>query len=177
MKLSFGFVILILNFVSMPIQAQPFPNKKKEHVAHVHGRAKLNIAFEGAQGQVQFESPASSIVGFEYQAKIAKDRKLQKDQLDLFEKNISAMILFEADLKCVFKTKELQVEQDIKNKIHAEVHAEFNVTCLKSPKGSKITFSIQKYFPKLNEVQGQIIVDDIQKSADIEKVGDSVELK
>ncbi len=41
--------------------------------AHVHGLSDLTIAIEGGDIEIEFESPAMNIVGFEYQAQSKKD--------------------------------------------------------------------------------------------------------
>ncbi len=38
------------------------------HGAHVHGAAEMTVALEGRQLEIEFSSPAASIVGFEYRA-------------------------------------------------------------------------------------------------------------
>jgi hypothetical protein len=55
--------------------------------------------------------------------------------------------------------------------------AMFDVTCLKSPAGSKITFNFQKIFPKINDLDVQILVGDLQKAVEAKKNGTTVELK
>jgi hypothetical protein len=42
---------------------------------------------------------------------------------------------------------------------------------------TKIIFNFQKFFPRLKDVDAQIIVDSLQKSAEIKANGTSVELK
>jgi hypothetical protein len=37
-----------------------------EHVAHVHGAAKLQVAIDGSTATLMLESPLESLVGFEY---------------------------------------------------------------------------------------------------------------
>ncbi len=41
-------------------------HEKRQHDAHVHGIAALNLALEGEEVQVELESPAANIVGFEH---------------------------------------------------------------------------------------------------------------
>ena len=41
--------------------------------AHVHGMSDLTIAVEGGEIEIEFESPAMNIVGFEYKAQSARD--------------------------------------------------------------------------------------------------------
>jgi hypothetical protein len=41
-------------------------HEKRQHGAHVHGIAALNLALEGKEVQVELDSPAANIVGFEH---------------------------------------------------------------------------------------------------------------
>jgi hypothetical protein len=41
-------------------------HEKRQHDAHVHGIAALNLALEGKEVHVELESPAANIVGFEH---------------------------------------------------------------------------------------------------------------
>lgn len=50
--------LTLLISVSMPATAQ--------QSAHIHGFAEINLAIDGGELQIEFISPADSIVGFEY---------------------------------------------------------------------------------------------------------------
>ena len=54
------------------------PAQTRSRKAHEHGSAKVSIAFETAKGApkgvIEFESPAESVVGFEYEAKTPADK-------------------------------------------------------------------------------------------------------
>lgn len=143
--------------------------------AHVHGSAELAIAFEGTQGKVDFKSPSDSIFGFEHVAKTAEDKKSIEDALKKIERNIDQMISFDQVLKCQFSKEKVEVAFEGKN--HSSTVAVFNVKCEKAPLGSKISFNIQKFFPRLKNVDAQIIVDNVQKSLKIKANGASLELK
>ena len=147
----------------------------REHGAHKHGAAEMAIAFEGATGQIDFGVPSESIYGFEYVPKKDADKKKQKDGLEKLEKNISSMVQFDAKLNCVVSKEKLEVEQH-KGENHANVDAEFKVVCQKSPVGTTITFNIQQVFPKIKSVAVKFIADDLQKSAEANKNGATLEL-
>lgn len=147
----------------------------REHGAHVHGSAELSIAFDGAQGKIEFKTPSDSIVGFEHAAKSAADKKAVEDSLKKFETNIAEMISFDKTLQCQFSKEKLEVVVEGKN--HSNTVAAFNVRCSQSPVGATLVFNIQKHFPKIKDVDAQIIADTVQKSVEIKAAGTSVELK
>ncbi len=51
--------------------------------AHVHGIASINLAIEGDELEIEFVSPAESIVGFEYEPSTDAERKAVKDAIAL----------------------------------------------------------------------------------------------
>lgn len=174
-------VILI---VSAVVSTQVLAKGKvhREHGAHQHGAGTLGIAFEDAKGRLEFKIPSESIFGFEYAAKSEKDKKAKETQLAKLENNIAEMVSFDASLKCQIIKDKIEVVKDEKES--AEAHAEhsdttatFNVSCEKSPVGTKIVFNFQKHFPKIHDLDVQIIAGNVQKSVEAKKNGTSVELK
>lgn len=69
--------------------------EQRQHGAHVHGIAALNLALEGDEVHIEFESPAANVVGFEHAPSSKEDHAalskavatLKKgDQLFVFNK-------------------------------------------------------------------------------------------
>lgn len=151
-------------------------HEHREHGAHQHGAAKMAIAFEGANGQINIEVASQGIYGFEYVPKKEADKKKQAEGLQKLETKMSEMVQFEDSLKCVISKTKLEVDQHEGGK-HSDIDGEFKVVCQKSPIGSKITFNVQKVFPALKDVDVQVIVDDLQKSFEAKQNGAVLELK
>ena len=171
MKYLLAFSVLLLAlFVSATEK-----HAHREHGAHVHGAAELSIAFEGPQGKIEFKSASDSIVGFEHAAKSAADKKSADEAFKKFEGSIGEMITFDKSLQCQFSKDKLEVVSEGGN--HSNTVAAFSVRCAKSPVGTKLVFNFQKTFPKLKDIDAQIIADSIQKSLEIKSVGTSLELK
>ncbi len=150
-------------------------HEHREHGAHTHGSAELSIAFDSAQGKIEFKSPSDGVIGFEHAIKSASDKRDKDNAFKKLEINISEIISFDKSLKCkILKDKiEIIAESDS----HSDTNASFTVNCERSPLGTKIIFYIQKFFPHIKDIDTQIIVDNIQKSAEIKANGTSIELK
>lgn len=186
----FGCVVCLGAWARAANQTKAPPARPEtEARAHVHGAAELSIAFEGLNGVFEFSSPSDSIIGFEYEAKTEKDKKATVAALLIFERHISEMIVFEEPLKCKITKDKLEVvyqkpllgapsgtHSSGPSGTHSEVKGFFQVLCEKSPKGSKIEFNIQKFFPRLRDVDVQVLIGSIQKSIEVKKVGTIVEL-
>lgn len=133
------------------------------------------MAFEGAQGKVELQSPSDSIVGFEHIPKAAGDLKTRDEAFKKLETQIGEMISFDKNLQCQF-TKE-KIEMQAESARHSNTLATFNVKCARSPIGSKITFQFQNFFPELKNIKVQILIDNLQKSLEITSKGASLEIK
>jgi hypothetical protein len=59
---------------------------------------------------------------------------------------------------------------------HREVHAEFAVVCEKPLTGSQVRFGVTKVFPKIGQIQVQVLSDNKQTSAVIKGDKGSVRL-
>lgn len=158
-------------------------NKKghHHHKAHVHGTATLDLAFDQLKGRIEFKSPAEGVLGFEHMPKSDQDKKKLNDTITTFEKKIAAMIKFEEALNCIFTKEKIEMaeeetEMTEKKDHHDEKHegehsdfiALFNVDCKKSPQGSKIKFDFSQ-FKGLRNIDVTILLDDLQKSVQVQK--------
>ena len=151
-------------------------HEHREHGAHVHGSATVSIAFDQLKGKIELKSPSDSIIGFEYKAESAKDKKTQEEAMNKLDKNISEIISFDRSLGCKIKKEKLEVVF-MDHGQHSEVQGAFNVECAKSPLGTQLTFNFQKFLPRLKDVDVQVLIDQLQKSFEAQKSGTTAELK
>lgn len=136
----------------------------KSQKAHVHGKAAVNVAFDGLKGELEFESPADGILGFEHEARTAAEKQAQQQALNTLKNKAAEIFLLPSGAGCQLKPKEVEVHREGAN--HAEVHAEYTITCAKAPKG-EFRIAITKFFPKTQEVNVQLVAGETQKSATI----------
>lgn len=183
-------IIILLSVLSLNVYAHE-KHEHREHGAHEHGAGTLGIAFEANKGKIDFKIPSESIFGFEHVAKTEKDKKTMKESLAKLESKITEMVAFDASLKCNVTGAKVEIvaeaqhekKQDSKGKKHekhsehSDTSASFDVTCEKSPAGTEITFNFQKHFPKIKDLDVQVIVDNIQKSIEANKDNTKLLLK
>lgn len=142
---------------------------------HVHGAAELSIAFQGTEGKIEFTAANDSLFGFEHAARTAADKKTAKDALEKLEKQIGEMISFDPILNCKITKEKFEIHAEAKN--HSNTEASFAVKCDKPLAGSTMKFQFQKHFPRLQQIDAQILVDHLQKSLKIKASGNLLELK
>jgi len=158
--------------------------KHREHSAHQHGAGKMAIAFDGLSGKIDLRVASESIIGFEHKPKTETEKNQQQAALDLLEKNISDMIQFAPTAKCQITKDSISVvyEEDDANKKeklqsqHSETLASFSVLCQKSLQGTRLTFNVQKVFPKIRDLDVDLLIGSKQTSLEAKKNGDSIEL-
>ncbi|MCX6587671.1 MAG: DUF2796 domain-containing protein [Acidobacteria bacterium] len=142
--------------------------QQRAHKAHEHGHAKLNIAFESTSGMpvgaVELESPADSILGFEHAAKTPADKAKQEKALAVLKARFGEMVVLPAGCKMTPAKVEVHVDGQ-----HAEVHAEFNAKCAGPIAGKSISFGFAKVFPKIEEVEVQLLAGTQQAKLEVEK--------
>lgn len=143
--------------------------------AHEHGSAKVSIAFETATGSptgvVEFEAPAESVIGFEYEARSAADKARVDAALGTLMARFGEMVVFPAASSCRMTNQSATVElphHAAKQEQHAEVRAVFGVTCAKSLAGTEIRFGFAKVFPKIHDVAVTLLAGEQQLSVPVE---------
>jgi len=156
------------------------PAQTRSRKAHEHGSAKLNIAFESAKGSpkgvMEFEAPADSVVGFEYEAKTPADKAKQAAALNTLKTRFAEMVIFPAAAGCKVTNKSAKVEAEhhaskqkgAKQEQHAEVHAEFDVQCARALSGTELRFGFTKVFPKIHDVDVALLAGEQQLSLEVE---------
>ena len=98
---------------------------KRQHDAHVHGIAALNLALEGKELHIELDSPAANIVGFEH-APSSKADHAAIDKAVAILKDGSGLFRFNADAGCEMKdvkiTSELTEDEHHDHDKHSDDH-------------------------------------------------------
>lgn len=170
-------IVFFLQFALIPLVWSANKEKSsqpRQEKVHQHGIAKVGIAFEGGTGKIDFESSAASIVGFEYMPKSKKDQKIQSDSLAKLESNFSEMVVFDPLLKCNITAESSEFNR---TGSHADLKATFQVKCEKTPLNTVVKFYFQKFFPRLETVEVQALISELQLSTTVKKDATELELK
>lgn len=169
--------ILFLVLASFLAATMAFAQKKehRHHHAHSHGAANLSVAIDGLLGKVEFKGSAESVLGFEHEAKSEKDKAKLQETINVFENEGADLVSFEQTLGCVLSKEKAEMVRQKKSK-HADFVATWNVTCSKPVAGSSLTLNFTK-FPNLKKLSVQVLVDEIQKSAEVKSEPFTIVLK
>lgn len=167
------FKVMLISIAALSLTANA-QAQTKESKAHVHGAAQVSMGFDGSKGKIEFMAPAETVFGFEHQARSKKDREVKDKGMQVLSDKMSEMIVFDKELACEIKMEASQVNQE---KDHADVEAEYAVICQKPVAGSTITFNFKNGFSRIKKVKVDVIADEVQKSLEVKKNGESLDLK
>ncbi|KSQ06081.1 DUF2796 domain-containing protein [Pseudomonas aeruginosa] len=188
---------LLLALVLLPFAAHAHAHDDHDHDhahgslgKHEHGVAQLNVALDGKTLELELDSPAMNLVGFEHaastdadKAAVAKARAQLEKPLELFALPVTA--------GCSVASQELRSPlfgdkapaHAHKEKAghehehgHADIHAHYQLSCEKPELLKLLTLAeFFKRFPATQKIQVQLIGPDGQKGADLAPA--SAELK
>ncbi len=165
--------------------------------AHVHGKAELNIVFEGQKLLVELESPSFNLVGFEHEPKTLEQKNLIKKTIELLENFKSVANLSEEascniiDTKVSTSMKGVEEglgehhedehhedehhedehhedeHQHSEKEIHSEVFATYFLTCTRPENLKSIELKLFSTFGLMEEVDVQMISQGRQDFAEL----------
>ena len=156
--------------------------------AHVHGIGTLNIALENQLLELQLESPAMNIIGFEYQPTTEADIQSVKAAQNTLS-NAAELFAFSPAAQCRLTSvsienallkgsgahdhdhdhdHESQHEADIAEHQHNDISAHYQYHCATPAQLNSIDLAgLFKLFTQTEKIQVQLIVGDHQQGAEL----------
>ncbi len=169
--------------------------EKRQHDAHVHGIAALNLALEGQEVHVELDSPAANIVGFEHapsseadHAALDKAVATLKDGDRLFRFNAEARCRMEkADVTSALLDEEHDEHADKhssdhdqekkdghdhekhedEEEAHSDIEAAYHFECDKPGKLTRLTVELFEAFPGTEKLNVQYVIESKQGAAEL----------
>lgn len=178
-------LLLVLPFALLPLAvAHAHDEHDHDHGtlgAHEHGVAKLNVVLDGNTLELELDSPAMNVVGFEHaaasdadKAKVAAARQQLEQPLKLFGLAQAA--------SCAVDSQELESplfgdaahadddddgDEHEHGHQHADVHAHYQFTCATPAKLTQLDLGpLFKTFPQTQKVNVQLIGPNGQKGVE-----------
>jgi hypothetical protein len=170
-------------------------HEKRQHDAHVHGIAALNLALEGEEVHVELDSPAANIVGFEHapsseadHAALDKAVATLKDGDRLFRFNseagcrlekaqVNSSLLEEehgehagehADDRGHDKHDHEEHEKhEEEGETHSDIEAVYHFECDQPGKLTQVTVELFEAFPGTGELKVQYVIENKQGAAEL----------
>ncbi len=182
-------LLLALPFALLPLVAAQAHEHGHDHDhehshdslgAHEHGVSSLNAALDGNLLELQFESPAMNLVGFEHAAKSDADKAKVAAAKRELEQPISLFALTSGD--CQATQVELQSplfagkahdhkhdHHDHKHEgEHSDIHAHYRFECAKANELKQLDLAeLFKRFPATEKIQVQLIGPNGQQGVEL----------
>jgi hypothetical protein len=177
-------LLLALPFALLPLavaHAAPEHDHDHDHEhgslgAHEHGVSRLNAALDGQTLELELESPAMNLVGFEHaastdadKAKVAAARAQLEKPLALFNLPAAAgcKVSQQALESPLFGDKPHEHEAKDEHE-HSEIHAHYQLTC--ATPGALKTLDLANIFntfPSTRKIQVQLISPGGQQGVEV----------
>jgi len=189
-------LLLALPFALLPLAAAQAHEEGHEHEhgslgAHEHGVARLNAALDGQTLELELQSPAMNLVGFEHaassdadKAKVASARQVLEQPLTLFKLPAAAGCkVTDQELESpLFGDKPTHEHKhdhdedgDEHHHEHSEIHAHYQFTCT-TPASLQHLDLAQLFgsFPATQKIQVQLISPSGQQGVDLTPANSSL---
>jgi len=142
------------------------------HDSHTHGTANLTLAIDSGAIEVQFESPAINLLGFEHTPKTETQMETVNKTKSFFAKPENVLSI--QDVKCSSTSVDVDIlgnagehldehkkrehehhhkEHQAKAQSHSEVSATYRFDCTDDQTPESITILIFKHFPSLEKIK------------------------
>lgn len=143
--------------------------------AHEHGVASLNVALDGTTLELQLESPAMNLVGFEHaarsdadKAKVAAARAELEQPVALFALASGACEASEVKLESPLFDDDHHHDEHEHEGEHSDIHAHYRLDCAKANDLQHLDLSeVFKRFPATEKIQVQLIGPSGQQGAEL----------
>ena len=170
-------------------------HERRQHGTHVHGIAALNLALEGQEVHIEFDSPAANIVGFEHAPSSESDHAaLDKAVAKL--KDGDRLFRFNDDAGCRMETvnvvselleeeheghtnekpgKHADVEKEEhdheqhehEGETHSEIEAAYHFECDEPGKLTRLTVELFEAFSGTEKLKVQYVIESKQGAAEL----------
>jgi len=182
-------LLLALPFALLPLVAAQAHEHGHDHDhehshdslgAHEHGVANLNAALDGNLLELQFESPAMNLVGFEHAAKSDADKAKVAAAKRELEQPLSLFALTSGDCKATQVELESPLFGDADHDHdhdhdhhdhegeHSDIHAHYRFECSKANELKQLDLAeLFKRFPATEKIQVQLIGPNGQQGVEL----------
>jgi hypothetical protein len=179
-------LLLALPFALLPLAALAAEhNHEHDHAhnhaehgsldAHEHGAAQLNVVLDGKVLELQLESPAMNLVGFEHaaksdadKAKVAAARSQLEQPQPLFGLNAGDCTISKQELESPLFAEHKHEEHHDHDNEHSDIHAHYTLDCQKPEELKQLNLGeLFKRFPATEKIQVQLIGPNGQQGLEL----------
>ena len=181
------YALLALPFALLPLHAAQAANHEHSHAhaheehasldAHEHGVASLNVALDGQTLEIQLQSPAMNLVGFEHEAKSDADKAKVTAARQHLEQP-QALFALPIEAKCALQDSELdsplfgghahEEHEHADEHGHSDIDASYRFACANAEALQTLELgSFFGTFPGTEKLEVQLIGPSGQQGAEL----------
>ena len=149
--------------------------QKRQLDSHEHGVSVLKIAAEKNMIEMELESPANDIVGFEHAPENEKQKSQINKALAIF-KDKKGVFMPTPAAGCKITGHSAEFESDPSSG-HAGFHVKWKMSCSNPSKIKNLSTSFFKSFRKAEEIEVEVVSDAGQKEIEWEKDQNKIKLR
>jgi len=141
--------------------------------AHLHGYTELMIAIEGSALEINFESPASSIVGFEHRATSSEQFQLIEEARGILESSTELFFLSGGDCSLSKANADFSAlamvdkGHQTDEQSHSEITASYEYVCSQAQSLDAINVNLISRFPGIEKIRTMWLTDDKQGAVEL----------
>ena len=155
-------------------------HEHREHGAHVHGIGQLNVVLDGSTLEIELDSPAMNLVGFEH-APRSKAEHEQRDIAIARLREAGLLFVLPAPAACRLESVEVAEEGaghegeaehhhehgDGAEQHHSDINAHYRFHCAEPARLDGIDVRLFELFPATHELEVQYIAPNGQGAAEL----------
>lgn len=153
---------------------------QRQHDAHEHGAAMLGLAQEGNTLQIELDSPAFNILGFEYAPSTAEEKQTLASAIDALN-NGERLFTFPKSAKCSMVDSDVHSsllkadhdkhdehkDHDEHDEGHSDMEVVWSFNCLSPDDLTKVEITLFSNFKNLTDLDVDYITNTGQGSVEL----------
>jgi len=162
-------------------------DEHRQQSAHVHGIAALSLALEGQEVQIELDSPAANIVGFEHAPSSESDHAAL-DKAVAALKDGERLFRFNEDAGCRMETAKVasalldegheeheehakegheDAQHEHEGETHSDIEAAYHFECDQPGKLKQMTVELFEAFPGMEKIEVQYVIESKQGATEL----------
>jgi hypothetical protein len=157
-------------------------DEHREHGAHEHGAATLTVAWSGNEMEIELNTPAFNLFGFEYEPSTDEEIQLVEEAVQALESG--DLLIINAEAACHLSDSDIttgweqegehadaehdEEEHAEEGETHSDVRATFTQMCDSPDEIRSLDLSpLFNRFPNLEALEAQVVSDTSQSAAEL----------
>ena len=185
--------------MALSISGYGLADEKRQHGTHEHGTGQLNLVQEGTTLDLELDSPAANIVGFEHRPETEDQHRALTEALTMLE-NSGQLFKLPSEAKCRLSDTEVTTplqtsvvdehhdevghdehdehhdeaghdehDHEHDTETHSDITAHYRFDCQQPDQLTQLTVGLFQAFPATEQLRVQFVTNGHQGSTDLDR--------